>query len=83
MDGLNQINLLRLFSSGFAVGVSHITMYAGLKIIGPVKASVLLNTEPIFTIVLSVMILGERLSLPQSLGAGLVVLGIILINYKR
>ena len=83
LDYMTKTNSLRLCSSGFVVGISHITFYAGLKIIGPGKASMLLNIEPIFTIVLSIMILGESLSIRQSLGAGLVILGIILINYKR
>ena len=42
----------------------------------------LLNIEPVCTIALSVAILGERLSLSQLIGAGLVMAGIILINYQ-
>ena len=50
MDGtassITQTGLLRLCGSGFAIAVAYITFYAGLKIIGPVKASMLLNIEP-------------------------------------
>lgn len=54
--------------------------YTGLEIVGPVKTSMLMNTEPILTIILATIMLGERLSSVQWIGAGLVVVGIILIT---
>jgi drug/metabolite transporter (DMT)-like permease len=77
-----QTGVLSLCGTGLALGFAYITFYAGLKIIGPVRASMLLNTEPICTIGLSIAILGERLSLGQFVGAGLIIAGIILINYQ-
>ncbi len=74
--------LLTLCGSGFAVFVAFITFYAGLKILGPVKASMLMNTEPLFAIILATLILGEHLSGRQCVGAGFVILGIIMIQYK-
>jgi drug/metabolite transporter (DMT)-like permease len=59
-----------------------IFFYTGLKIIGPVKASMLLNIEPIFTIVLASVMLGEQLSGRQFGGAALVIMGIIMVNHK-
>ena len=79
---LTQTGLLYLIGSGIAFGIAYITFYAGLKIIGPVKSSMLLNIEPIFTIALSVAIFGEQLSFTRFLGAGLVISGVFLINYK-
>jgi drug/metabolite transporter (DMT)-like permease len=40
----------------------------------------LMNMEPISTIILAAILLGERLSSRQLLGAGLVIVGIILIT---
>jgi len=82
VNQLTQTGLLYLTASGMSLGVAYITFYAGLKIIGSVKASMLLNIEPIFTIALSVAIFGEQLSFTRYFGAGLVMLGIFLINYK-
>jgi drug/metabolite transporter (DMT)-like permease len=82
VNQLTQTGLLYLTASGMSLGVAYITFYAGLKIIGSVKASMLLNIEPIFTIALSVAIFGEQLSFTRYFGAGLVITGIFLINYK-
>ncbi len=75
-------NLLGLCGSGFAIGIAYVAFYAGLKIIGPIKASMLMNTEPIFTIALATAVLGEELSLSNFIGAGLVIIGIIMIHGK-
>ena len=40
----------------------------------------LLNAEPIFTIFLAAIFLGDRLSFIQGVGATLVIIGIILIS---
>ncbi len=82
VNQLTQTGLLYLTASGMSLGVAYITFYAGLKIISSVKASMLLNIEPIFTIALSVAIFGEQLSFTRYFGAGLVILGIFLINLK-
>ena len=72
--------LLLLIASGFSLAVGFITFFAGLKRIGPVRASILMNAEPVFTIITASILLGERLSPGQLAGAGLVVVGIVLIT---
>jgi drug/metabolite transporter (DMT)-like permease len=76
-------NFLRLSASGIAIGIAYIAFFAGLRIIGPVRASVLMNSEPIYTILLAAIMLGEELSHLQVLGAGLVVGGIIMVNVGK
>ena len=66
--------------SGIALTVGYITFFAGLEIIGPVKTSMLMNAEPILTILLATSLLGERLASIQLVGAAFVILGIILIT---
>jgi len=82
VNQLTQTGLIYLTCSGISLATAYITFYEGLKIIGLVKSSMLLNIEPIFTIALSVAIFGEQLSLTRFLGAGLVISGVFLINYK-
>jgi len=77
---VTSVNLLKLCGSGFAIGIAYVAFYAGLKIIGPVKASMLMNTEPIFTIALAAAFFGEELSFMKIVGAGLVIIGIIAIT---
>ena len=82
VNSLTQGGLLWLSSSGIILGIAYITFYIGLKIVGPVKASMIMNVEPIFTIALSVALLGEQFSFIQFFGAGLVIIGIFMITYK-
>jgi len=82
VSAITSTNLFELCGSGFAIGAAYVAFYAGLKIIGPVKASMLMNTEPIFTIALAASIFGEKLSLINFIGAGLIISGIIMINCK-
>jgi len=72
--------LLLLIASGCSLSVGFITFFAALKRIGPVRASILMNAEPVFTIITASILLGERLSPGQLAGAGLVVAGIVLIT---
>ena len=72
--------LLKAGGSGVALTVAYVAFFVGLEIVGPVKTSMLLNAEPMFTIILAAIILGDRLSIIQGAGAGLVIIGIILIT---
>ena len=71
-------SLLLLIASGFSLAVGFITLFVGLKRLGPVRTSILMNAEPVFTIILAAALLGERLSSSQVAGAGLVIIGIVL-----
>ena len=68
----------RLRGEGLAVG--YVTLFVGLEILGPVKTTMLMNTEPILTIIGAALLLGEWLSSAQLLGAGLVMVGITLVT---
>jgi drug/metabolite transporter (DMT)-like permease len=72
--------LSKLAVSSLALAVAYMTLFTGLEIIGPVKTSMLLNVEPILTITLAAILLGERLGHIQFVGAAFVILGIILIT---
>jgi len=79
---ISQSSWLKLGFSSLSLTVGFMTFFTGLEIVGPVKTSMLMNTEPILTIILATIMLGERLSSVQWIGAGLVVVGIILITGK-
>lgn len=71
---------LILATSSLAITIGYITVFAGIEILGPVKTAMLMNLEPIITIGLAVLLLGEKLSRIQLIGAGLVLVGIFLIT---
>jgi drug/metabolite transporter (DMT)-like permease len=70
----------KLCVSSLTLGVGYVTLFAGLEIIGPLKTAMLMNMEPVLTVILAAILLGERLSSIQLFGAGLVMVGIILIT---
>jgi len=62
-----------LMGSVFAYIVASVALYAAIQSIGPPRVSIIMNVEPIFTITLAGVILGERLTEIQLLGAAIVV----------
>lgn len=74
-------SLAYLGIGGTAIGFS--LYYRGIKKIGASKAGIFINLVPIFSLLLSRMILGESLK-PVVLAGGLLVLfGVSLTNYRR
>ena len=70
----------KLGVSSLALTIAYMTFLIGIETIGPVKTTILMNVEPILTIILAAILLGERLSFTQLIGAGFVMAGIILIT---
>jgi Predicted permease, DMT superfamily len=66
---------LILFSTLFSL----IAFFKALELLGPVKTAVLSMTEPVFTILFSMLFLGERLSGIQALGGLCVFAGVFLV----
>lgn len=62
----------------FAPALARFTYYEAMNLIGVARASTISNTTPIFTAVLAVPFLGERLSAQLAAGTVLVVLGLAL-----
>ena len=54
------------------------TLYAGARRIGAAQAALVSTTEPVFIVVLSFLILDQRLAPIQLVGAGLILVGVII-----
>ena len=54
------------------------TLYAGARRIGAAQAALVSTSEPVFIVVLSFVVLGQRLAPIQLLGAGLILVGVII-----
>jgi drug/metabolite transporter (DMT)-like permease len=52
---------------------------AGLARLGPVRAAIYSTVEPVFTVLLATLILGERLTLPRAAGGALILGGVLLL----
>jgi drug/metabolite transporter (DMT)-like permease len=70
---------IALFSSVLAM----ITFFAGMKITGPTKASILSMLEPVVTILLSAMFFQDKMSMIQMIGGGIVLAGAVLVVITR
>jgi drug/metabolite transporter (DMT)-like permease len=65
-----------VFSTILPIG----TFLAGLRRVGPTAAALLSTLEPVFTVVLAALLLGEGLSALQLLGGGLVLAAVVLLS---
>jgi len=61
---------------GFVVGI--LAMFTAIKHVGSAAAAMLLNLEPLITILAAAIVLGERLTMFQFTGAIMVVSALIL-----
>jgi drug/metabolite transporter (DMT)-like permease len=74
------VGWFKLGVSSLALTIAYVTFLIGIETIGPVKTTILMNAEPILTILLAALLLGERLAPTQLIGAAFVMVGIILIT---
>ena len=54
--------------------------FAGLARLGPARASILSTVEPVITIILAALVLGEAIHLPQILGGALILAAGIVVS---
>jgi drug/metabolite transporter (DMT)-like permease len=59
------------------------TFLGGLKLIGPTDASMLSTLEPVVTVLLAAMLLGERLQPLTLVGGGLILAAVILLTQSE
>ena len=62
---------------------SMLGFFTGLSMVGASRAAILANVEPIFILTLAIPLLGEWLTPPQFVGAGLVIGGIFVAQFAR
>jgi drug/metabolite transporter (DMT)-like permease len=67
----------------FCSVVAMFTFFAGMKIIGPTKATILSMIEPVVTFILSTILFHEKMSAFQLLGGVIVLIGAILVVLAR
>ena len=81
-------NLANILFLGFgASALCFVTWNLAVKLLGPVKTSVYIYMVPVITVVTSVIILHEHVTLPAALGIGLTIAGLFLsesrLDFKR
>lgn len=59
-----------------------LTFFAGLQRLGAARASMLSTLEPVVTVILAALLLGEHVGLTQALGGGLILAGVLWLTRK-
>jgi drug/metabolite transporter (DMT)-like permease len=66
-----------------ATAIAIQTFYAGVKRVGGARASLISTVEPVYTVVLAMLLFGERLTPMQLLGGALVIVAVIIAETGR
>jgi drug/metabolite transporter (DMT)-like permease len=66
--------------AGVAVAVGLLTFFSSFRFLGPVRAAMLGNMEPILSIIVAAPVLGQTLSLTQWAGAAVMIAAIFLFE---
>ncbi len=66
-----------------ATAIAIQTFYAGVKRVGGARASLISTVEPVYTVVLAMLLFGERLTPVQLAGGALVIVAVILAETGR
>lgn len=72
---------LAAVSAGFATAI--ITLYIGISYVGAARGALIMNNEPVITIFIAVLVLGEVLSMLQYFGAAMVIAAVLLVSLER
>ena len=64
----------------FANYIGIVLFFVGLRLVGPSDASIVMNLEPVLTVVLSILLLGESFGWLQALGGGVILGGLFLLR---
>ena len=76
-DKLRKSTLLLIAGTGlFSMGLGSLLYLIALAKIGPSKTSALISTSPVFSLIMALVFLKERISLRLALGVGLCVAGV-------
>jgi drug/metabolite transporter (DMT)-like permease len=78
-DGWAGIAFLGIFCSGLA----YIFWYAALQALSVAQTGAFLYLEPVVTVIVAALILGESLYAATLLGGGLILVGVWMVNRKR
>lgn len=70
---------IAVFSTCFAI----LLLFSGMEKIGAARASLLSTLEPFSAVLMAYFLLGEKLTFPQLIGGGLILVGIMVIELHR
>ncbi|MBG8552070.1 DMT family transporter [Hymenobacter guriensis] len=76
-------NLRAVASGVLGIGLNQLLFFSGLNLTSPINASLIQTIAPVVTVLASVVLLGEKITLPRLLGIGLAAAGAASIILSR
>ena len=64
----------------FSTVIAFVSLIAGLRVLGPVRTSIIATIEPFFTAILGALLLGESLTLFVLAGGALIAVAVLLLQ---
>ncbi len=77
------LGMAAFVGAGLFYTFSFITMFAALGMIGPVRVALFLNFEPVTSVMLGIVLLGQPMTALQLSGAALVVAAIVWAGWSK
>lgn len=72
-----------LIAMAFITFVSRLTLFTGIKHLGGLQTALIGLGELLITVILAVILLGDRLTFAQWLGAGLIAINLLLVGFDK
>ncbi len=77
------IGMAAFIGGGLFYTFSMITMFVAVGMIGPVRVALFMNFEPVTSVILGILLLGQPMTALQLSGAGLVIAAIIWAGWSK
>jgi len=77
-DFTSQTAWLVVLYQAFLGAIAHVWWYEGVRAVGPSRAAIFMNLQPIVGVLLAWVMLGEAVAWPEIAGGALVLLGVAL-----
>ena len=78
---VNPAGWAAILGTGFVANfIGIICFFVGMRIAGPSDASIVMNLEPVLTVALSVLLLGESFGVLQGIGGAIIICGLYILH---
>jgi len=84
-SGIPNINFLAvgvIFLTGMVQPIMRFFQYKGMEKIGTSRAITLRNSDPVLSVIIGILVLGEQITLLGAVGTALIVTGIVASSWK-
>ncbi|NTU74085.1 EamA family transporter [Candidatus Roizmanbacteria bacterium] len=83
IPSLSRFSLIFLVLSGLATGLSWLFYFRALQLGNASQVAPIDKLSIVLTVILSVFILGEKVTIPLLIGVALMVVGAVIVGYAR